>query len=94
MRTKLCYFLLRGESTDLYTQAEKSADKTQSGIRNIHCVTLKNRWIGVAKTESSQRALGVGFRRYPESGEVLEFLLRLIWVGSAAFDLLANYAPK
>ena len=39
-------------------------------------------------------ALGAGFRRYPESGEVLEFLLRLIWVGSAAFDLLANYAPK
>ena len=39
-------------------------------------------------------ALCVGFRRYPESKRVLEFLFRLIWAGSMAFDLLGGYASK
>ena len=39
-------------------------------------------------------ALGVGFRRYPEPEKALEFLFRLIWVDSMAFDLLAKYALR
>ena len=35
-------------------------------------------------------ALGVGFRRYPESEKVLEFLTPLIYVKCVVFGLLAN----